>query len=337
MTEIINYYNILQVSNDASKDTIKKSFRKLSLELHPDKNQGNIEKADQFKTLAEAYATLSNDDKRKRYDLYGIGADDGQSINPMDFENLMKEVFADGGSELFGGFLKSFSNSYGAPPGVFEFGFNISSMQNLEVDDIIKGMNTLSDSLNKYKDVVLELGLNDIINGCSRVVGIEGKKIRIKLHRGIPNHFTFDIPNAMGIKVKGRIKYNLKADENENFYIDDKNDINVTLPITLIEYFCGFNKKIMIGPRELCIVANGYFNVGDTMGIRNKGLPIYKKKDRYSAIWIKFQIDFPQEKIYNQIRKFFVMMTESSTACDDIDLSKYNSDDLNTIKVVDIK
>jgi molecular chaperone DnaJ len=102
-----DYYNILGVSKNASKEEIKKAFRNLAHKYHPDKKDGDAAK---FKEISEAYAVLSDDEKRKRYDMFGaagVGGSGGgsgfdpfsgfgfQNSNGWDFSN-----FAQG----FGGF-----------------------------------------------------------------------------------------------------------------------------------------------------------------------------------------------------------------------------------------
>jgi len=65
------YYEVLGVSRTATKDEIKKAYRKLALQFHPDKNPGNKDAEEHFKEVNEAYEVLSNDDKRRRYDQFG--------------------------------------------------------------------------------------------------------------------------------------------------------------------------------------------------------------------------------------------------------------------------
>jgi curved DNA-binding protein len=68
-----DYYEILGVGKTASEDEIKKAYRQMALKHHPDRNQGNKEAEEQFKKINEAYAVLSNKEKRKEYDTYGMG------------------------------------------------------------------------------------------------------------------------------------------------------------------------------------------------------------------------------------------------------------------------
>ena len=74
-----DYYNILEVDKTASEKDIKKSYRKLSMKYHPDKNPDNKESEDKFKEIAEAYSILSNKEKRGNYDAFGDP--DGQPQN----------------------------------------------------------------------------------------------------------------------------------------------------------------------------------------------------------------------------------------------------------------
>jgi len=69
-----DYYEVLGVSRSASKDDIKKAYRKLALQYHPDKNPDNKDAEEHFKEVNEAYEVLSNDDKRRRYDQFGHAA-----------------------------------------------------------------------------------------------------------------------------------------------------------------------------------------------------------------------------------------------------------------------
>jgi len=107
MTTKRDYYEILGVSKNASKDEIKKAYRKQALKFHPDKNPGNKGAEDKFKEAAEAYEVLSNDDKKARYDRYGhagmANSGNGFSGQGMTVEDIFSS-FGDIFGDAFGGF-----------------------------------------------------------------------------------------------------------------------------------------------------------------------------------------------------------------------------------------
>ncbi len=109
-----DYYEVLGVERPASLDEIKKAYRKLAMQFHPDQNPGNREAEEKFKEAAEAYSVLSDADKRQTYDQFGHaglggagGAGGGQSFQfePgqfAGFEDIMGQFFGGGGGGIFG-------------------------------------------------------------------------------------------------------------------------------------------------------------------------------------------------------------------------------------------
>jgi len=109
-----DYYEVLGIAKDAGSDELKKAYRKLAMELHPDRNPGNKEAEEKFKEAAEAYSVLSDAEKRKVYDQYGhaglSGAGGGGQqfqFDPnqfADFEDILGSFFGGGlFGDLFGG------------------------------------------------------------------------------------------------------------------------------------------------------------------------------------------------------------------------------------------
>src|SRR5512142_102721 len=104
-----DYYKVLGVERNASQDEIKKAYRKLALQYHPDRNPGNKEAEEKFKEAAEAYEVLGDADKRQRYDRFGPeglrGSTDFRHFDNMnDIFSTFSDIFAGGSifDEMFG-------------------------------------------------------------------------------------------------------------------------------------------------------------------------------------------------------------------------------------------
>ena len=96
-----DYYSLLRIARTASQDEIKKAYRKVALEYHPDRNAGSTEAEERFKEVTEAYEVLRDPDKRARYDRYGKEGLRGQSGfgGGIDFSDALEVFMRD-----FGGF-----------------------------------------------------------------------------------------------------------------------------------------------------------------------------------------------------------------------------------------
>lgn len=106
-----DYYEILGVSKTATPEEIKKAYRKVAIQFHPDKNPGNKEAEEKFKEAAEAYEVLSDQEKRGQYDRYGHnrpgagGFGGGQHMNMDDIFSQFGDIFGGGSpfDSFFGG------------------------------------------------------------------------------------------------------------------------------------------------------------------------------------------------------------------------------------------
>lgn len=114
-----DYYELLEVSRDADGETIKKSYRRLAMKYHPDRNPGDKEAETKFKEINEAYDVLKDSQKRAAYDRYGhqafAGGAGGNPFNGFEFNfgsGGFSDIFADVFSEFMGGGRRGGQRSY---------------------------------------------------------------------------------------------------------------------------------------------------------------------------------------------------------------------------------
>ncbi len=125
-----DYYKLLEVEKGASQDEIKKSYRKLAMKYHPDKNPDDKSAEEKFKECAEAFETLSDPDKRRMYDQYGTTNPRGSGgFSGHGFD--MNDIFSKFG-DIFGGFGGGGQRS--------KRGGDLRVKVSLTIDDIINGV-----------------------------------------------------------------------------------------------------------------------------------------------------------------------------------------------------
>ena len=98
-----DYYEILEVEREADDDTIKKSYRRLAMQYHPDRNEGDAEAAEKFRECAEAFEVLRDPEKRARYDRYGQAGLQGFDMPHFTDADSVMDIFGDLLGGLFGG------------------------------------------------------------------------------------------------------------------------------------------------------------------------------------------------------------------------------------------
>ncbi|MGC2574762.1 MAG: molecular chaperone DnaJ [Candidatus Nitrosopolaris sp.] len=151
-----DYYEILGISKNSSKEDIKNAYRKLALQYHPDRNKSHGAE-EKFKEISEAYAVLSDEEKRKRYDTYGhVGAEEVFRGSEANFDEIFKDMgfggFKDIFDQVFGGSAGGGFGGSAADP--FGFGFNFGGGRRKGRDILYDAELTLEDVLKGRKDEI---------------------------------------------------------------------------------------------------------------------------------------------------------------------------------------
>ncbi|PIR79980.1 MAG: molecular chaperone DnaJ [Candidatus Levybacteria bacterium CG10_big_fil_rev_8_21_14_0_10_35_13] len=164
-----DYYSILGISKNATDADIKKAYRKLALEHHPDRNKGDKESEEKFKEVTKAYEVLSDSNKRKTYDQFGETAfDPSAGSGPF--------------GQGFGGQQGPFTYTYSSSGGNFDFGGFSDPFEIFE--QFFGGANPFSRA--QARSVYsLTISFMDAVNGATKKVNMGGKTQTIKIPAGV--------------------------------------------------------------------------------------------------------------------------------------------------------
>jgi len=192
-----DYYEILNVPRDASDDDIKKAYRKLAMQYHPDKNPGKEKWANEkFKEINEAYAVLGDAEKRQKYDQFGTTGQAGDIFGNdgtrSTFEDMMRDFDGEGlGSDflerIFGSAFRggAFSyRQYGRPGGGQRVYYNVDPVA--ETDEAYARART-GQSRYEQQDVNYEITITpqQAAQGMEKDLVRSGKRLRLKIPAGI--------------------------------------------------------------------------------------------------------------------------------------------------------
>ena len=200
-----DYYEILSVPKNASDAAIKKAYRKLAMQYHPDRNPGKEKWANEkFKEINEAYGVLGDPQKRKQYDQFGtvgnIGDIFGSPFTTTTFEEMMKD-FGGAGlrfdflDDIFGDFLKgrgsSFSfRSFGGRPGRVRF--EVWPGQEINLDEIFS-------QARRPQEAHYELAISqkEALQGVKKILKRRGKRLEVRIPAGVRTGDVVRYRNAL--------------------------------------------------------------------------------------------------------------------------------------------
>ena len=140
-----DYYEILGVPRNATKEEIKRAFRQLALKYHPDRNK-SPDAEEKFKEISEAYAILSDDEKRRLYDTYGHEGISGRYTTEDIFRGVnFEDLFRDLGFDF--GFEDIFERFFGVRPGFERGGRDLTYDLEVTLEEVLTNSSAISKEL----------------------------------------------------------------------------------------------------------------------------------------------------------------------------------------------
>jgi curved DNA-binding protein len=295
-----DYYNILGISKTASAAEIKKAYRKLAMKYHPDKNKGDKSLEDKFKKISEAYAVLSDPEKRKQYDTYG-SADFQQRYSQEDiFKNFdLGDILKEFG---FGGGRRGFSASFGqAGPG----GRTSFSGGNPFSHNMGGGFGQQQPHpRTPGKDIEHEipLTLEELIHGTKKTItisqGQETNAIEVSIPKGLTRGKKIRLPGKGEASPHGGPSGNLYIKSNpvpSGVFSIDGNDVFVTKSVKLTQALLGDKLEILTpSGKTMNLTLPAGTNHKARMRLPNHGIP-HMKGNGCGDLFVVINIDMPKQ------------------------------------------
>jgi curved DNA-binding protein len=290
-----DYYKVLGVSKNATDEAIKKAYRKLAMKYHPDHAKGDKASEEKFKKVSEAYAVLSDKEKRKQYDTFGSEGfrqrySQEDIFRNFDLGDILRE-FGFGGGNIFGGRGGGTRFSFG---GGSPFGDLAGQQGRMKGSDLV------------YE---LPLTIREVIAGTTRTISFE--------HKGHAEKLTVKIPKGMvtGKKLRlsgkgerspyggaaGDLFIQAKVVEDPMFSVEGQ-DLVTHREIKLSEALLGTRIDIPTPDgKELTLKVPPGTRPGTKMRLGGHGLPTMKGSKR-GDLYVRIQIHLPKKLTAEQRR-----------------------------------
>jgi len=275
-----DYFKVLGVDRSADADAVKRAFRKLARQYHPDVNPGDQGAEAKFKEISEAYEVLSDPDKRRRYEQFGqywnqagagggmggVDVDFGRYGNFDDFINDLLGRFGGPGGPggVGGGFGGGFPG--GGFPGGFGSGFPGGGFAG-------PGR---SAPLNLDAEASISLSFAEAFRGSERTLAVNDERVQVRIPAGVKPGSRLRLKGKGNLQPgtgrRGDLYLNLQVQEHPVWSLDG-DQLRAELPLSLDELALGGEVRVATPDGEATVTVPPAMAVGRTLRLKGKGWP----------------------------------------------------------------
>lgn len=291
--EYKDYYKTLGVEKTATAEQIKKAYRKLARQHHPDVNPNDPEAERKFKEVNEANEVLSDADKRKKYDQLGAdwqryeqqgagrGPAGGRGTSGGGGFDWSQYEQGGGGGRPFGDESGDFSDFFGSIFG------NMGG----------SGGRSARPGAGQDYQAELELGLEEAYQGGPRTITVNGKNLRLNVKPGVADGQTIRLRGQGGPGRNGGpdgallLTFRLAPDAR---YARTGNDLTQDVPVDLYTALLGGEQTVATLGSPVKIKIKPETPSGTRLRLRGKGFPVYDQAGQFGDLYLRLTIALPQ-------------------------------------------
>ena len=289
-----DYYKVLGIEKSATPEQIKKAYRKLARQHHPDVNPNDQGAEQKFKELNEANEVLSDPEKRKKYDQFGAdwqryqqqpGGGAGRGGQPgggggFDWSQYTQGQGGGGGSSFGEG--EDFSDFFGSLFGNMGGGARAGGSRPGAGQDY---------------QAELELSLEEAYRGGPRTITVNGKNLRLTIQPGVANGQTIRLRDQGGPGRNGGpsgsllIAFHIRPDAR---YARTGDDLTQDVPVSVYKALLGGEQAVETLSGSVKIKLKPETANGTRLRLRGKGFPVYRKEGQFGDLYLRLSLTLPQ-------------------------------------------
>ncbi len=303
--EYKDYYKILGVERDVSEKEIKRAYRRLARQLHPDVNPGDERAEERFKEINEAYEVLSDAEKRAKYDRLGAnwqqwqraGRDSGQydwsqwfagrpGGTRVEWSGDLGDLF--GGGAGAGAFSDFFRAIFGGMGGTGSAGTS---------EDVFRRASHQRTMAGQDVEASVEVTLEEAFHGATRLLEREGRRIRVKIPPGVRN--------GSKVRIAGKGKPGYSGGSPGDLYLNitikphpiferEGDDLRCKVDVDLYTSVLGGESRVPTLNGDVSLRIPPGTSGGSTFLLRGKGMPQPNTPKQYGNLLATVQIQVPQ-------------------------------------------
>ncbi|OGO10960.1 MAG: hypothetical protein A2030_06975 [Chloroflexi bacterium RBG_19FT_COMBO_50_10] len=307
--EYKDYYKLLGVERNASKDEIKRAYRKLALKTHPDRNPGNSKAEERFKEINEAYQVLSDPEKRSRYDQLGESYSQwqqgGSPTGGFNWEDWFTpspsgNVRVGGLEDILGGeFSEFFRRIFGGAP---YMGVPSSGRGTVQ-------RNRRSTTPSYQQE--LTISLTEAFQGTTRRLEIDGRRLEVKIPQGAKTGTKVRVVNAIPTGVagqKGDLYLQIRVADDPRFEVKG-NDLHTEVPIDLYTAVLGGEVTVPTLAGNVVLTIPAGIQSGQTIRLAGRGIPRLNNPNNMGDLFAHIKVKIPhnltprQKELFQELKR----------------------------------
>ena len=275
-----DYYKILGVERKASADDIRKAYRKLAMQHHPDKNPGDKKAEDKFKEINEAYQVLSDEQKRARYDQLGSAYSDFRTGGgrPGDFQ--WDDWFQQGGGQRGYG---STDDPFGGAGGFSDFFRSIFG-------DAVRSSARNQAAQQGYQQEV-DISFHEAYEGATRQLQTNGRKLQVRIPAGVK---TGSKVRVAGAGPDGLDLYLIVNVTDEDKFERNGQDLYTTSTLSVFTLILGGETEVETPTGKVKLSIPAGTQADQVFRLAGRGMPHLKSPNTKGDLFVKLKVQVPK-------------------------------------------